>query len=365
MSPKNHKSFVTALVNDFKRIVFKTCNVDLESARASYPSDRDNIFKAVEATVGFDEVNKVVIGLMEEWMVESGEEALAGLPEEERARLLQDQGKLNKAEPLFRKALEALRRTLGDTHRDTLISINSLGVLLKVGGKLNEAERLLREALEGRRRTFGDMNPDTLRSINNLAMLLRSQQKLNEAEPLYSKALERRRRTLGDTHPDTLTSINNIVLFLHDQGNWNEAERLLREALEAQRRTLGDTHPHTLSSINNLASTCPRKIDFRQFSKVWLEEKNKEIFKKSRLFLFCSFFFSLFFPVSCLLLVAPLPDSRKEWCPGCDLPSRSARYPSACVRCCRTVSMPLSRHPRHPGPHSHFTLRSEQTSPPW
>jgi len=32
MSPKNHKSFATALVNDFDNIVFKTCNVDLKSA---------------------------------------------------------------------------------------------------------------------------------------------------------------------------------------------------------------------------------------------------------------------------------------------------------------------------------------------
>ena len=32
MSPKNHKSFATALVDDFKGIVLKTCNVDLKSA---------------------------------------------------------------------------------------------------------------------------------------------------------------------------------------------------------------------------------------------------------------------------------------------------------------------------------------------
>jgi len=83
MSPKNHQSFAMALLKDFDNIVFKTCNVDLKSAQAFNPSDRDNIFKAVEATAGFDEVNKVVIGIMREWMVESGKGALLGLPEEE------------------------------------------------------------------------------------------------------------------------------------------------------------------------------------------------------------------------------------------------------------------------------------------
>jgi len=104
MSPENHKSFATALEEDFDSIVLKTCNVDLRTAQAFNQSDRDNIFKAVEATARFDEVNKVVIGIMGRWMAESGKEALLGLPEEERAvsalqnnlaMFLQDQGKLS------------------------------------------------------------------------------------------------------------------------------------------------------------------------------------------------------------------------------------------------------------------------------
>jgi len=105
----------------------------------------------------------VVIGIMGNWMVESGKGALLGLSEEERAvftlqnnlaRLLQAQGKLNEADLLTREALEVRRRTLGDTHRDTLSSVNNLGSLLLAQGKLSEAELLLREALEVSRRTL-------------------------------------------------------------------------------------------------------------------------------------------------------------------------------------------------------------------
>ena len=145
MSPKNHKSFATALVNDFENIVFKTCNVDLRSAQAFNPGDRDNIFKVVEATAGFEEVNKAVIGIMGKWMVESGKGALLGLPVEKRAisalynnlaRLLYSQGKLKEAELFSREASEALRRFLGDTHPDTLTSITNFSMLLKAQGKL-------------------------------------------------------------------------------------------------------------------------------------------------------------------------------------------------------------------------------------
>ena len=41
-----------------------------------------------------------------------------------------------------------------------------------------------REALAVRRRTLGDEHPDTLVSINNLANLLSDQGKLGDAEPL-------------------------------------------------------------------------------------------------------------------------------------------------------------------------------------
>jgi len=261
MSPKNHESFAAALVNDFKGIVFKTCNVDLKNAEAFNPSDRDNIFKAVEATVGFEEVNMQVIGIMKEWMAKSGKEVLLALPVEDRplsqlqtmlGRVLKDQGKMSEAEPLLSAAVEVKRRTLRVTHPDTLSSLDSLRVLLKAQGKLDEAEPLLRENLEVRRRTLGDAHPDTLTSINNFGMLLLDQGKFHEAEPLLREALEVRRRALGNTHSDTLTSVRNMALVFLKQDNLTEAEPLFREALEGRSHTLGDSHPDTLVSINNL-----------------------------------------------------------------------------------------------------------------
>jgi len=116
MSPKNHESFSTALLNEFDTLVYKTCNVDLAKAEAFNVSDRDNIFKAVEVSAGFAKVNQQVIGIMREWMAQSGREALQRIPEEKHAisslqnnlaRLLQAQGKLSEAEPLYNEAREA------------------------------------------------------------------------------------------------------------------------------------------------------------------------------------------------------------------------------------------------------------------
>ena len=68
-----------------------------------------------------------------------------------------DAGDLDGAEVLLREALQARREKLGDRHKDTLVSINSLGKLLHTQGDLDGAAVLLREATMAR---FGDLAGD-------------------------------------------------------------------------------------------------------------------------------------------------------------------------------------------------------------
>ena len=49
-----------------------------------------------------------------------------------------------------------------------------MGALLKDRGDLERAEPLYREALEGRREKLGPKHPDTLRSVKNLGLLLQA-----------------------------------------------------------------------------------------------------------------------------------------------------------------------------------------------
>ena len=165
---------------------------------------------------------------------------------------LQNQGKYDEAEPLFREALEVDRETLGNRHPDTLAAISNLGGLLHAKGDLAAAEPLCREALEVRRETLGDRHPSTLASINSLGWLLMDKGDLATAESLCHEAIEVQRETFGDRHPSTLTSISNLGVLLQAKGDLAAAEPLLCEALEGLRVSLGDRHPHTLISIDNM-----------------------------------------------------------------------------------------------------------------
>ena len=86
--------------------------------------------------------------------------------------LLEDQGKLEEAETLYRRKLKGRERILGIDHPHTLFMVNNLGMLLKDQGKLEEAEQMLRRNLEGESKISGVDHRNTLNARGNLGLLL-------------------------------------------------------------------------------------------------------------------------------------------------------------------------------------------------
>jgi tetratricopeptide (TPR) repeat protein len=262
MPPEDAAEFTHALTNYFDSLVYQTCRVDVEKASAREEADLLNIHRVIRESSGFLKINQEVISAMQQWMVDEGRAALAAAGGETEkvclmmclGSLLIDQGKLREAEPLYRQALSTRRGTVGDTHPDTLISINNLAVLLRARGNMDEAEQLFLEALTARRRVLKNDDPSLLASVNNMANLLKSKKDLIGAEALFLEALAVRKHSLGEEHRDTLASMNNLANLLKEQGKVVEAEELYTQALAARRRVLGSDHPDTLKTINNLAT---------------------------------------------------------------------------------------------------------------
>ena len=161
------------------------------------------------------------------------------------ASLLQKQGKLEEARPLFEENLEVSRRTLGNHHMETLTNMNNLALLLQHQSKLEYARILFEETLQGLRGTLGSSHPLTLTSLGNLAELLRTQGNLGEARSLQEQAVEGQRRALGPNHPDTLRSMWNLATLLQDMKH-EAAAAMLRKCFEGRQRVLGPKHPSTI-----------------------------------------------------------------------------------------------------------------------
>jgi len=307
MSPRNEASFVTALMEDFDNLVYKTCNVNLKEAEAFNPSDRDNIFKAVEASAGFERVNQQVIGIMRDWMTQRGLDAMKGLPKGDYGTstlpimlslLLSGQGRTDVAIPILRETLDTRRGGPDKGKKDavTLTVMFNLGNMLQKDGQVEEAGALHEEALEARRELLGPTHSDTLASMFALIKIRKRQGNKGEVFSLQRELLTTSKSVFGDSHPKTLLALaelagsdpeireefqsqmpvglelgvetedevvafNNLGLLLHQTGKSSLAERCFRKALEGGSRVLGWTHPLTLSIMNNLGNLL---LDSRQ-----------------------------------------------------------------------------------------------------
>jgi tetratricopeptide (TPR) repeat protein len=168
------------------------------------------------------------------------------------ATLLQDQGALAEAHPLYKRALAICEKQPGPEHPDTATCLNNLASLLQDQGVLAEARPLYERALAIYEKQLGPEHPHTATSLNNLAGLLRDQGALAEARPLLERALAIREKQLGPEHPGTAKSLNNLATLLEDQGALAEARSLFERALAIYETRLGPDHPNTQIVRHNL-----------------------------------------------------------------------------------------------------------------
>ena len=160
-----------------------------------------------------------------------------------------------KAAGQIRAALDARRQALGETHEDTIDSMNNLATALFSEGNHEEAEPLCRQIVASTRHTFGDEDPKTLTAMNNLGMTLYSLGNLAEAERNLRQTLAGRRRVFGGDHRKTVTTAHNLGKVLFDQGKPEEAATLFRETLDVKRRELGDDHLDVTGVMLELAES--------------------------------------------------------------------------------------------------------------
>ncbi|KAK3236481.1 hypothetical protein CYMTET_53368 [Cymbomonas tetramitiformis] len=322
---------------DFNQWVSK---VNLERAEAYNPADREQILQVVESSVGITALNTKVLAVLTQWLTvqarglqttqlqrSKSRRLSSGTTLLELGKLYQQQGDFPKAVDMYRAALEHLCSQHGQAHPGTLAvmlrladllkeqskldeaealcrkamqayedlegaavgggdhaqgmleCVNQLAIVLKKQGKLSEAEPLYRQALAGMIVMHGREDILTIKFIQDLAHLLKKQGKLDEARELYRETLEGRRALLGDEHPDTLSTLSTLSNLLKDQGDFEQAELLYYAALEGRRAKLGDRHPSTLRSLNHLAELFLRQGRLSEAGELFLEamEGRKEV----------------------------------------------------------------------------------------
>jgi tetratricopeptide (TPR) repeat protein len=165
-------------------------------------------------------------------------------------------GDYAKAVEHFEAALRIQREHLGESHVNTLRSLNGLAVARWWGGETSLAEPLTRQGLAASRRALSEKHPLTLQFMQTRAfvVMLLGETPWTEVEALFLQTLALHREVLGPDDPGTLRLIYGISVGYHFHGQPAKAEPLLVDALDRARR-LDEKSPTTSGLMASLAST--------------------------------------------------------------------------------------------------------------
>ena len=116
-----------------------------------------------------------------------------------------------RAEPLMRRALEQLRRSLGTENTEVAQTMKNLAALYYLQGNRSDAESLLKQALATMETVHGPNHAYVATVLSNLAGLYQADGRQQEAEPLLVRSLEIWEKLLGPDHPDVSRSRNLLA----------------------------------------------------------------------------------------------------------------------------------------------------------
>ncbi len=164
-------------------------------------------------------------------------------------------GDYAKAIEHYEAALRVQREHLGESHLDTLRSLNGLATARCLGGETSLAEPLTRQGLEASARALGEKDPLTLQFMQTRAfvLMLLAETPWTEVEALFLRTLALHREVLGPDDPATLRLIYGLSLGYVYHVQPAKAEPLLVDALDRARRVLGEKHPTTMGLTAVLA----------------------------------------------------------------------------------------------------------------
>ena len=176
------------------------------------------------------------------------------------ACLLDAQGRLDEAEPLYKRALAIEERVRGPEHPNVAALLDNLATLHHARDEFAQAEAYYRRAPGHTRVDQERAQPGA--TLFNLAVLYFDQGAYRAAEPLFLRTLALREKVLGRDHPEVAATLSGLATLYIKLDQDAKAEPLCRRALAILEPALGGDHPEVARCLSKLAEVYSARGDF-------------------------------------------------------------------------------------------------------
>ena len=180
------------------------------------------------------------------------------------AEVYRIRGDYAKAEPLYQRVIAIWEKSLGPDDYRVSLPLNNLAMLYYSKGDYAKAEPLFRRALEIREKASGSDHFGVALSLFSLARLYNIKGDYAKAEPLYQRAIATYEKADVSDHLDVATALNDLATIYYYRVNYQKAEPLYQRALKIREKSLGPEHPDVADSLNNLALLYDKKGDYEK-----------------------------------------------------------------------------------------------------
>lgn len=154
-----------------------------------------------------------------------------------------DRRRFDRAEKLFREALDSLLVYPGKENILTYMAYSRLARSLEEQDKNVEAEAAYRSALKCAEKTFGPEHRNVAESLRSIAYILSKQKRYGEAKAMYLRALDMDKKGLGDDNLDVAYDLGCIGEMCFKLKEYGAAIDWFRKALPIYQKERGELHP--------------------------------------------------------------------------------------------------------------------------
>lgn len=182
---------------------------------------------------------------------ETSRDTLAAM--ETLGSIYRDQMKFDQAEKIFKQVLANQQRILGENNSETLITLADLATLYYLQGRNPEAESILVKVIDKRRTLYPREVHELVRAAYDLSLTYYQDHKTVAAEAIALDNLKLARQHFGEDHPDTNDCRKVMARILTDKKSYPEAEKLMTEDVESARRIYGAESLPVLEESDDLA----------------------------------------------------------------------------------------------------------------
>lgn len=151
--------------------------------------------------------------------------------------------KASETELLYISCLKGRYKLLGETHPNTINTLNNLCHFYKKSHNYIQAEKSFITLSDLLSRVNGGQHTDTIAALTDLAYIWKRLSKYDYAEPLYNDILTFYTTRDGPESGTTLKAMAYLAIVCYYQCKYDIAKSLLQGCYDTQKKKLGDEHP--------------------------------------------------------------------------------------------------------------------------